>query len=151
MSNGRVRPRCHRLVFAVALAGMALGYGASGWAADGAAAPSGVAAEKWALLDKYCSKCHNTQDWAGGVAFDTLTPETIPDDAETWEKAVRKLRGGLMPPAGNPRPDHQATQPLVSWMEANLDHAANTRAETGRVALHRLNRKEYTNAIRDLL
>lgn len=164
MSNGRVRPGCHRLVFAVALAGVALGYGASGWAADApaakptavsadkpASADNAVAAEKWALLDKYCSKCHNTQDWAGGVAFDTLTPEGIPDDAETWEKAVRKLRGGLMPPAGNPRPDNQAIQSFVSWMEGNLDHAAANRTETGRVALHRLNRKEYANAIRDLL
>jgi hypothetical protein len=186
MSNGRSTSGCHRLVFALALAGLALGHGASSWAADAApaasaaassgakttsaansgskasagstpaasgspSAPSDGAAEKWALLDKYCSKCHNTQDWAGGVAFDTLTPESIPQDAETWEKAVRKLRGGLMPPAGNPRPDNPTIQSFVSWMEGNLDHAAATHTETGRVALHRLNRKEYTNAIRDLL
>ena len=45
------------------------------------------------MLQKYCSKCHNTDDWAGGIAFDTMSPESIPEDAETWEKAVRKLRG----------------------------------------------------------
>src|SRR4051812_35281657 len=172
MSNGRSRPGCQRVVLALALAGLALGFGTSGWAADAAAtstaaksapgtlpashgggtsAPADIATEKWAMLDKYCSKCHNTQDWAGGVAFDTLTPESIPEDAETWEKAVRKLRGGLMPPAGNPRPDNPTIQSFVSWMEGNLDHAATARTETAHVALHRLNRKEYTNAIRDLL
>ena len=118
---------------------------------QGATPTSDIATEKWAFLDKYCSKCHNTTDWAGNIAFDTLTPDSIPDDAETWEKAVRKLRGGLMPPAGNPRPDNKAVQSFVSWMEGNLDQAASANGEIGRVALHRLNRKEYANAIRDLL
>jgi hypothetical protein len=131
----------------------ATGASAAGATATGSAAASAsdVATQKWALLDKYCSKCHNTQDWAGGIAFDALSPDNIPEDAETWEKAVRKLRGGLMPPAGNPRPDNEAVWSFVSWMEGNLDRAASTRAETGHVALHRLNRKEYANAIRDLL
>jgi hypothetical protein len=110
------------------------------------------AQEKWAFLDKYCSKCHNTTDWAGGIAFEALTPEDIPSDAETWEKAVRKLRGRLMPPAGNPQPDSAAVQSFVTWMEGNLDEAAHARHDyPGRVALHRLNRKEYAHAIRDLL
>jgi hypothetical protein len=115
------------------------------------AVPADVAAEKWAFLSKYCSKCHNTEDWAGGIAFEAMSADDIPDDAETWEKAVRKLRGGLMPPAGNPRPEGQAVHSFVSWMENNLDHAASGRTEPGRVALHRLNRKEYANAVRDLL
>jgi hypothetical protein len=110
-----------------------------------------VAKEKWAFLDQYCSKCHNTTDWAGGIAFDSLSPDTIPDDAETWEKAVRKLRGRLMPPAGNPQPDTPSLQSFVSWMEGNLDKAAASHEDPGRVALHRLNRKEYANAVRDLL
>ncbi len=110
-----------------------------------------VAKEKWAFLDQYCSKCHNTTDWAGGIAFDSLTADNIPDDAETWEKAVRKLRGRLMPPAGNPQPDNQAVASFVSWMETNLDNAAAGHDDPGRVALHRLNRKEYANAVRDLL
>jgi hypothetical protein len=174
MSNGRSTPRRYTPVLAIALAAIAVVYGAATAAAEPTAAgntaptgskpaadatatgsgtgtPSGVAAEKWAMLDKYCSKCHNTSDWAGGIAFETLSPEEIPQDAETWEKAVRKLRGGLMPPAGNPRPDNQAVRSFVSWMEGNLDRAASARAEAGHVALHRLNRKEYANAIRDLL
>ena len=116
-----------------------------------ATAHDSVAIQKWAFLDKYCSKCHNTVDWAGGIAFESLSPENIPDDAETWEKAVRKLRGHLMPPPGNPQPDSQVVQSFVGWMEGNLDRAALAHPEPGRVALHRLNRKEYANAVRDLL
>jgi hypothetical protein len=63
-----------------------------------------VAPSHWNVLGKYCEGCHNTEDWAGGVAFDALTPAEIPEDAQTWEKAVRKLRTGMMPPAGKPRP-----------------------------------------------
>ncbi len=117
----------------------------------GAVASDPVAAEKWAFLGQYCSKCHNTEDWAGGIAFESLSPENIPEDAETWEKAVRKLRGRLMPPAGNPQPDSQAVRSFVSWMEGTLDHAALSRPDPGPVGLHRLNRKEYANAVRDLL
>jgi hypothetical protein len=120
-------------------------------ASETPATPKDVAHEKWQFLDKYCSKCHNATDWAGSIAFDTLSPEDIPQDAETWEKAVRKLRGRLMPPAGNPQPDGQAVQSFVSWMEGNLDQVAQTRSDPGHVALHRLNRKEYANAIRDLI
>jgi hypothetical protein len=118
---------------------------------EAAHADAAVAKEKWAFLDQYCSKCHNTTDWAGGIAFDSLSPDSIPDDAETWEKAVRKLRGRLMPPAGNPQPDNQAVGSFISWMETNLDQAAAGHEDPGRVALHRLNRKEYANAVRDLL
>ncbi len=64
--------------------------------------------QHWKLLSNSCEKCHNTTDWAGGVAFDTMTPDTIADDAETWEKAVRKLRGRLMPPPGKPQPSNEA-------------------------------------------
>ena len=103
------------------------------------------------MLGKYCSKCHNTEDWAGGIAFETLSPEDIPQDAQTWEKAMRKLRGGLMPPAGNPQPDRKAVEGFVDWVEGTIDHAALPHVEPGRVALHRLNRKEYANAVRDLL
>ena len=110
-----------------------------------------VAARKWAFFDKYCSKCHNVTDWAGGIAFESLSPHEIPQDAETWEKAIRKLRGRLMPPAGNPQPDSQSVQSLVSWLETNIDTAAHGHSEPGRVGLHRLNRKEYVNAVRDLL
>ncbi len=117
----------------------------------GPAAAAAGGAHDFSMLGKYCSKCHNTEDWAGGIAFETLSPEDIPQDAETWEKAMRKLRGGLMPPAGNPQPDRKAVESFVTWVEGALDEAALPHVEPGRVALHRLNRKEYANAVRDLL
>jgi mono/diheme cytochrome c family protein len=115
--------------------------------ASGGADPAG----QWGFFSQYCEKCHNTDDWAGGVAFDTLGPSDIGQNAETFEKVVRKLRGHLMPPAGKPQPDTQATQEFVSWLEGSLDRTTNAHPNPGRVALHRLNRREYANAIRDLL
>ena len=138
------------LATAVTLLASSVSLGAETEPAVPASTPT-VAQEKWQFLDKYCSKCHNATDWAGSIAFETLSPDEIPQDAETWEKAVRKLRGRLMPPAGNPQPDSPSVQSFVSWMEGNLDHAAQGKVEPGHVALHRLNRKEYANAIRDLL
>ena len=107
--------------------------------------------DHWSFFSQYCEKCHNTEDWAGGVAFDTMTPQDIPDQAEIWEHAVRKLRGRLMPPPGNPQPDATTIHSFVGWMENTLDTGAATRPDPGRVALHRLNRKEYANAVWDLL
>ncbi len=64
--------------------------------------------------EQYCSECHNATDWAGGVAFDTMSPDNIGDDAEVWEHAVRKLRGNLMPPPGKPQPSRAELQQFVS-------------------------------------
>jgi len=138
---------------ALACAGASAQDAGSGPPAPGApaSAADGAAGEKWAFLGEYCGKCHNTTDWAGGVAFDSMSPEGIPEEAATWEKAVRKLRGRLMPPAGNPQPDAHAVESFVAWMEGTLDRAAEAHPEPGRVVLHRLNRKEYANAVRDLL
>jgi mono/diheme cytochrome c family protein len=106
---------------------------------------------KRAFFEQYCAKCHNVTDWAGGIAFETLSPDEVPADAETWEKVIRKLRGRLMPPPGNQQPQGTAVHGVVSWLETTLDTAARGHAEPGRVGLHRLNRKEYASAVRDLL
>ncbi len=106
---------------------------------------------QWALLKNRCEKCHNSEDWAGGVAFDTLSPEEIASDAETWEKAVRKLRGRLMPPPGNPQPDQKTIDDFVHWMEGQLDAAAARQPAPGNVGLHRLNRTEYARSIKAML
>ena len=119
-------------------------------AADTAPASPATPAGHWGFFGQYCQKCHNTEDWAGGVAFDALSESDIPQNADVMEKAVRKLRGRLMPPAGKPQPDGQAVRDFVSWMEGSLDQVSRTRPNPGAVALHRLNRKEYANAIRDL-
>jgi hypothetical protein len=110
-----------------------------------------AAAGQWSFFNQYCEKCHNAEDWAGGVAFDTLTPSDIPENADTLEKAVRKLRGHLMPPAGKTQPDPARTREFVGWLETSLDQAARDHPNPGKVALHRLNRSEYANAVRDLL
>jgi len=106
---------------------------------------------QWGLLKERCEKCHNSEDWAGGVAFDTLSPEDIAADAETWEKAVRKLRGRLMPPPGNPQPDPKTIDSFVHWMEGELDAAAAGQPAPGSVGLHRLNRTEYARSIKAML
>src|SRR3569833_3643771 len=108
-------------------------------------------AEHWAVIEKYCFDCHNTTDWAGGIAFDTMSMDDIPSEAETWEKAIRRLRGRLMPPPGKPQPANEQFASLVGFLENSLDTAAAGHAHVGRVGLHRLNRREYANAVKDLL
>lgn len=112
--------------------------------------PSDPEEESWAVVETYCFDCHNSQDYAGDRAFDVLSPEHIADEAETWEAAIRKLRGGLMPPAGAPLPDNRSVTRLVSWLEDEIDSVAAS-PPPGRVALRRLNRREYAYAVRDLL
>src|SRR5262249_26338064 len=82
--------------------------------------------------------------------LDSMSPDRIADDAKTWEAAIRKLRGGLMPPPGAKRPDTKSVAELVSWLENKSDTAVGY-PQPGRVSLHRLNRREYGNVIRDLL
>jgi len=106
--------------------------------------------EEWQVIDKFCSECHNSTDWAGSLAFDLLAEDNVAGEAEIFEKAIRKLRGGLMPPPGTERPDNQTVADLVNWLETTLDDA-DIHPLPGRVPLRRLNRREYANAIRDLL
>ena len=110
-----------------------------------------TADEQWALLERYCVGCHNESEFAGGVAFDTLDRDDIAGHGETWEAAVRKLRARMMPPPGEPRPDRSRLDSLVTWLEGTLDEAALANPNPGSPVLHRLNRAEYANAIRDLL
>lgn len=110
-----------------------------------------AAKEQWPLLEHYCADCHNTEDWAGGIAFETMFPEEVPKEAETWEKVVSRLRGGLMPPPGEERPGERDTKAFVDWLERYIDHAASQNPRPGKQIARRLNRKEYANAVRDLL
>jgi len=104
-----------------------------------------------ALLDTYCVTCHNQRARTASLAFDTMDLARIDDAAEVWEKVVRKLRGGMMPPPGARRPDQAAVDGLVTWLERSLDEVSARSPNPGRVALHRLNRAEYAAAIEDLL
>ena len=105
-----------------------------------------------ALLDRYCVTCHNDALRTAGLALDTLDLDRVGDHADVWEKVVGKLRAGMMPPAGRPRPDGDASGRLVAYLETGLDRAAAADPDPGRsAALRRLNGTEYRNAIRDLL
>ena len=113
--------------------------------------PASGAESQRALLDRYCVTCHNQRLRTGGLALDALDLSRVGDAPAIWERVVLKLRGGMMPPAGRPRPDRQTYDGLRAWLEAELDRAAAARLEPGRVPTHRLNRAEYANAVRDLL
>jgi hypothetical protein len=108
--------------------------------------------EHHAFISKYCASCHNARLKSGGLALEGLDVTRIADNAETWEKVVRKLRAGLMPPAGRPRADEPVTDQFRGWLQDELDHAAAAHPDPGRTeTFHRLNRVEYRNAVRDLL
>jgi hypothetical protein len=122
---------------------------AAGWLYAGAADPR-------AFLDQYCVTCHNQQAKTAGLILDKppldkVDAASIPSSAEIWERVIRKLRAGTMPPAGNPRPEESESASFIATLEAALDHAAAGKPSPGRFILHRLNRTEYANAIRDLL
>ncbi len=105
-----------------------------------------------AAFNRYCVGCHNSRLRTAGLALDTLQGSDVPANAAAWEKVIRKLRGGTMPPQGSARPDAATYQALATWLETRIDEAARSRPRPGRVpAIHRLNRAEYSNAIRDLL
>ena len=107
---------------------------------------------KWDLLNEYCVSCHNFEDWAGSLAFDTLSPETIHNNIDVFEKAVRKMRGRLMPPPGNDKPPIEDLDAFIADMEYYLDSIAdNGGANPGHISVHRLNRTEYENSVEDLL
>src|SRR5262249_24018202 len=99
-----------------------------------------------------CVVCHNQQLKTGRLVLEHIDLTTIGAQADLWEKVVKKLRMGLMPPSGRPRPDQATYAALGSWLENEIDRFATEHPNPGRTAaFHRLNRTEYGNAIRDLL
>ena len=112
--------------------------------------PGSVATYR-ALLDRYCVTCHNARRRTADLALDELDPAQVDAAPEVWEQVVHKLRSDLMPPPGRPRPDRSRYDGFRTWLETALDQWAAATPEPGRVPTHRLNRAEYTNAIRDLL
>src|SRR6476620_4025440 len=104
-----------------------------------------------ALLDQYCVTCHNQKLKTAGLMLDQMNPAHVMENTEAWEKVVRKLRAGMMPPQGLPRPTPATYEALTTALETELDRAAADRPKVGIPGVHRLNRTEYANAIRDLL
>ena len=110
-----------------------------------------AATSREALLKQYCFQCHNSSLKSGNLTFDGLAPEDPASRPEIWEKVVRKLQGGEMPPAKMPRPDAATVRDFTSAVISELDTAARRQPYAGRPLIRRLNRTEYTNAVRDLL
>jgi hypothetical protein len=113
--------------------------------------PGQTPAPQRALLDKYCVTCHNAKTKVGGLSLDKLDIANVSHDAEVWEKVIRKLRTGAMPPLGLPRPSRAEEENLAAFLETSIDKAALANPNPGHPPLHRLNRAEYQNSIRDLL
>jgi uncharacterized protein DUF1592/uncharacterized protein DUF1588/uncharacterized protein DUF1585/uncharacterized protein DUF1587/uncharacterized protein DUF1595/cbb3-type cytochrome c oxidase subunit III len=110
-----------------------------------------IASPARALVSKYCVTCHNERTKAANLLLDK-TDDRMANAAETWERVVVQLRGRSMPPSNMPRPDNATYDAVATWLETELDRAATARPDPGRpAALHRLNRTEYANAVRDLL
>jgi mono/diheme cytochrome c family protein len=114
-------------------------------------ASAGSGTHYQAVVSQYCVTCHNERAGTAGLLLDRLDVARAGDHPEVWEKVVRKVRAGQMPPAGVRQPDSATLEGLVTWLETELDRAAAAHPNPGRPLLHRLNRAEYANVIRDLL
>src|SRR5438874_642104 len=95
------------------------------------------------FLDQYCVTCHNQRAKTAGLLLDQPDLTRVGENAEVWEKVVRKLRAGMMPPSGARRPDVSAANSFTTWLETELDRAAAGKPNYGLIGLHRLNRAEY--------
>ncbi|HEY6362865.1 MAG TPA: DUF1587 domain-containing protein, partial [Vicinamibacterales bacterium] len=115
------------------------------------ATPSAAATAHRATLDKYCVTCHSGATPLAGLRLDNVDTANLETNGATWEKLARKLRNREMPPAGMPRPDAATYDAIVRYIETGRDRLAETRPNPGRRTVHRLNRTEYGNAVRDLL
>jgi hypothetical protein len=114
--------------------------------------PSTTKVDAGALVEQYCTSCHNYSDFAGGIDLGGVSTNNIADMAEIGEKMIKRLRTGMMPPAGEPRPDLATMQQMATALARSIDtHAATRGTHLPAPGLHRLNRTEYTNAVRDLL
>ncbi len=152
---------------AVAPAGAGHPHGIAASSPNAPTAPPGVAAARQpprsgssnspavasvrAVFDRYCVTCHNERLRTADLALDSMDPARVGDHPAAWEQVVRKLRTGAMPPAGRPRPEPAAYAAVASTLETALDRAAAADPDPGRTTVHRLNRREYANAVRDLL
>ena len=102
-------------------------------------------------LNRYCVTCHNDKLRTGGISLETLDTTKVVDATPSWEKVIGRLRAGTMPPARLPSPGQPTLAAVAGWLETTIDTRAAANPAPGRPASHRLNRTEYSNAIRDLL
>jgi len=122
------------------------------WMAFGFQAPAPTATPARALVTQYCVSCHNQKLKTANIMLDDADADHVSNSAETWEKVIVKLRSRSMPPPGIRRPDNATYDAVAEWLESELDKSAAVHVNPGRSAgLHRLNRTEYSNAVRDLI
>jgi cytochrome c551/c552 len=115
-------------------------------------AEPGVAPQsEQALVKQYCVTCHNARTQTAGLSLEGLDPAAAASHADVWEQVIMKLRGGMMPPVGMPRPDTATLQRFATSLEQRIDGQALISPDPGHKPIHRLNRTEYRNAVRDLL
>lgn len=141
----------NRLLRGLAVAALLTAPLVAAAAAPAAHAPVSMHDNDWAFIDKYCTACHNATDWAGELALDVLEVENLAADGDVWEEVVRKIRGSLMPPSSDPQPSLAERQAFMDSMTGALDRTVVANPDPGSVMLHRLNRREYANAVRELL
>src|SRR5690348_2007534 len=120
------------------------------------APPPGVNKPLNDLATNFCEKCHNTTDWAGSLAMDSMDLAHTDQDPDVWEKAIVKLRGRLMPPAGEKQPDQGEIDAVIHYLETSLDAAAqeqvaDKKEQVGHVPIQRLNRTEFAASVKDLI
>src|SRR5688500_17860231 len=135
------------LASGVAFAVLALGAGA----AAAQSAPHEQLKGQWSMLDEYCSECHNYDDYSGGLALEDFGPDDVTENPAVFEEVLRKLKISAMPPRTQPQPSREERAQFVAALEQTLDAAAAEDPYAGTTTIHRLNRAEYSNAIRDLL
>ena len=139
------------LVFVDAVRGPGMRLGGRTVEAASQSPAVGRAGDASAVINDYCLTCHNTRLKRGDLVLEGLDLDHVGANVATWEKVVRKLRAGVMPPTGAPRPDRATYHGLIAALERSLDEAAAAAPDPGRPPVHRLNRTEYANAIRDIL
>jgi cytochrome c551/c552 len=132
-----------------AVLGCICGVFLSALVAYGQAAPS--ASSQRAVVDQYCIACHNEKAKTAGLMLDKLDLAHVGDNAEVWEKVVHKLRAGMMPPLGMPRPNAAAYEALTVSLENELDRTAAVKPRLAAPSVHRMNRTEHANAVHELL
>ncbi len=106
---------------------------------------------QWAMVDRYCVECHNDAELTADLSFEGRNPDDVHADPAVWEKVLRKLKIHAMPPREQPQPADDVVEQFVAGLEGTLDAAAAAKPYAGRTSVHRLNRAEYANAVRDLL
>jgi mono/diheme cytochrome c family protein len=147
-----MRPHALKASFAVRSAGLVMTASLCTPMGASAQEAAASAAGSRQLLDRYCVTCHSDRLETAGLSLEQLDLANVHEGAEVWEKVVRKLRTGTMPPSSRPQPSADDRGTLVSWLETSLDQVAVANPNPGRTeTLRRLNRTEYQNAIRDLL